>query len=89
MRKPIKTQEFIDTKLTKAEAKVVEEINKELTFCKTYAPELRDILYHCQQLAKAQNNLLVLTGKLSTEDQITHQKQTEKILFEAAFNAIY
>lgn len=88
MRKPVKPQEAIK-QLTKGEVKAVEEINEEVAFAKTYAPELRDILYHCQQLAKAQDNLLVLTGKLNTEDRINHQRQTENLLFEAAFQAVY
>lgn len=75
--------------LTSKEKKAHQAIQAELNFCKTYAPELGDILYHVQQLAKAQDNLLVLTGKLSTEDRLARLRQTENILFEAAFNTVF
>lgn len=88
MRKPIKATEALAT-LTKGEAKAVIEITQEKAFGETYKPELRNILYCCQQLAKAQSELEILTGKLNPDDRLAHRKQTENILFQTAFNAVY
>lgn len=75
--------------LTKGEAKASNEIQKEIDFCEMYKTELRLIMYQCQQLAKAQDDLLVLTGKLNTEDRIEHRRQIENKLLATAFDAVY
>lgn len=88
MRKSVSPKVAMAT-LSKGEKNASDEIQKEIDFALTYQGELRDILYNCQQLAKAQTQLMIITGRLKIEDLANKRKEIENQLFSKAFESTY